>query len=235
MTHRSYDYRLKKLIANNGDPNLFPDLCIPRSTALGWIKHGVPDVVTLPELDRDVGELVAEIAVLKAEVNTMRAKETLVITTFRIFGLQIQFRRLPSTGAKQTLIDAVNAAAKIVPLTVCLEAIGLSAARFRAWCRRKALCLLQAQSSCPRSSPQKLLSADIAKIKEFVTSARYAHFSIQALATYAKRARDVFASPSTWHRIISTLDLVRPRKRIYPARPKIGIRADAPFASGIST
>ena len=47
-THRAYDHRIKRLIADAGDPNLFPSLKIPPSTAREWIKKGSFDVVTLP-------------------------------------------------------------------------------------------------------------------------------------------------------------------------------------------
>ena len=50
---RTYDHRIKLLIARFGNPNLFPDLEIPRSTAMGWIKWGPGSVVTLPRAADD--------------------------------------------------------------------------------------------------------------------------------------------------------------------------------------
>ena len=38
----------------------------------------------------------------------------------------------------------------------------------------------------------------------------------------------VFASPSTWYRLIRIHNWRRPRKRIHPAKPKVGIRASHP-------
>jgi putative transposase len=38
----------------------------------------------------------------------------------------------------------------------------------------------------------------------------------------------VFASPTTWYRLIRRRGWRRPRKRLYPAKPKIGVRAKAP-------
>ena len=35
----------------------------------------------------------------------------------------------------------------------------------------------------------------------------------------------VFASPSTWYRLVRVHGWRRPRKRVYPAKPKVGIRA----------
>jgi hypothetical protein len=58
--YRSYDPRLKQAIAHSRDPNLFPELAIPRSTALGWIRRGLPDVVTAADLDLNTQALLIE-------------------------------------------------------------------------------------------------------------------------------------------------------------------------------
>ena len=44
----------------------------------------------------------------------------------------------------------------------------------------------------------------------------------------AQRLGKVFASPSTWYRLIREHQWRRPRQRIHPAPPKIGIRASHP-------
>ncbi len=49
--YRVYDFRLKQLIIESENPDLFPSLKIPISTARGWIRHGISDVVTLPSLE----------------------------------------------------------------------------------------------------------------------------------------------------------------------------------------
>jgi transposase InsO family protein len=48
------------------------------------------------------------------------------------------------------------------------------------------------------------------------------------LALHAQRIGKVFVSPSTWYRVVRLLGWRRPRNRVYPAKPKIGIRAKAP-------
>ena len=50
MTHRErrgYDHRVKAQIIAADDPNLFPELEIPRATALSWIRRGLGEVVSL--------------------------------------------------------------------------------------------------------------------------------------------------------------------------------------------
>ncbi len=49
--YRRYDHRIKNMIAETGDPNLFPDLAIPLSTAREWIKKGPQKVVSISSFD----------------------------------------------------------------------------------------------------------------------------------------------------------------------------------------
>ena len=44
---RVYDHRLRKLIWETGNPDLFPELAIHRSTLAGWLKEPPPDIVTV--------------------------------------------------------------------------------------------------------------------------------------------------------------------------------------------
>ena len=53
----------------------------------------------------------------------------------------------------------------------------------------------------------------------------FAHFPIAALAVYAMKIGMLFCSSSSWYRLIKKFGWLRPRKRLYPERPKIGLRA----------
>jgi putative transposase len=58
-----------------------------------------------------------------------------------------------------------------------------------------------------------------------VTSDEYRHGPTGTLARLAQRLSKVFASPTTWRRLIRVRQWRRPRQRVHPAKPKIGIRA----------
>ncbi len=51
-SRRTYDHRIKQQIAKAGNPELFPELEIPRSTVRSWIRRGMGSVVSL---DPDLG------------------------------------------------------------------------------------------------------------------------------------------------------------------------------------
>jgi len=45
-TRRTYDHHIREMICETGDPGLFPEAKIPRSTIRSWLDRGVSDVVT---------------------------------------------------------------------------------------------------------------------------------------------------------------------------------------------
>jgi transposase InsO family protein len=60
-----------------------------------------------------------------------------------------------------------------------------------------------------------------------VTSDEYRHVPTGTLALLAQRLGKVFASPTTWHRLVQLHKWRRPRLRVHPSKPRVGIRASA--------
>jgi transposase InsO family protein len=140
----------------------------------------------------------------------------------------MQYVRVAAGNLKEKLLSSIATARSHLSLKDCLETIGLSAARYHSWLKRQVKCLLPDQSTCPRLSPTKITNRETEVIKELVTAKEYSHFSINSLAMYACRHRLVVASASAWYRIVREFDLRRPGIRIYPPKPKIGVRASEP-------
>jgi hypothetical protein len=61
-------------------------------------------------------------------------------------------------------------------------------------------------------------------IHEMVTLDEYRHVPTGALARFAERLEKVFASPSTWYRLVRIHKWRQLRQRVHPAKPKVGIR-----------
>ena len=57
-----------------------------------------------------------------------------------------------------------------------------------------------------------------------VTSPEYRHVPTGTLAILAQRLGRVWASPSTWYRLVRQHGWRRPRLRVHPAKPKTGLR-----------
>ena len=76
--------------------------------------------------------------------------------------------------------------------------------------------------------PSQLTAVEVATIREMVLSEDYRHVPTKVLAKLAARLGKVHASASSWRRLIRLHRWRRPRTRVYPKKPTIGIRADAP-------
>ena len=61
-----------------------------------------------------------------------------------------------------------------------------------------------------------------------VTSEEYRHVPTGTLALSAQRLGQVFTSASTWYPLVRIHNWRRPRGRVHPAKPKVGIRAASP-------
>jgi transposase InsO family protein len=61
-----------------------------------------------------------------------------------------------------------------------------------------------------------------------VTSPEYRHVPTGTLAVLAQRLGSVSASPSTWYRLVRKYGWRRPRVRVHPAKPKVGLRTTGP-------
>ncbi len=109
-----------------------------------------------------------------------------------------------------------------------LKVVGLSPSRYHQWRHQEQHCGLDDQPSCPRSTPSRLTAEEILTIKELAESPDYRHVPTGRLALLAQRIGKVFASPSTWYKLIRERGWRRPRHRVYPLAPKQSTRADRP-------
>src|SRR5262249_9958665 len=145
-----------------------------------------------------------------------------------VFGVELDWKRLPDGEMKSGLLRAIDWAVTTLELRRVLRILGLSASRYHAWRRSELRCKLADQVSCPSSSPQRLTRAEIQSIREMVESQDSRHVPTGRIVALAQRLRKVFASASTWHRLVREHGWRRPRLRIHPAKPKVGVRAERP-------
>ena len=87
---------------------------------------------------------------------------------------------------------------------------------------------LDDRSSCPQTSPHQLTPNELETVRKMVTSNQYRHVPTGTLALLAQRLGEVFASASTWYRLIRRFGWRCPRLRVHPAKPKIGLRTTQP-------
>ena len=143
-------------------------------------------------------------------------------------GFSLAGQRLPEGAAKAGILRAIASAGPFLPLALILRIVHLEPARYHAWRRASGACGLDDRSSCPRTSPGQLTPAEMAAIKEMVLAPEHRHMPLGTLAVYAQRMGKVFASVTTWAKLVRERRWRRPRKRLHPPKPTIGVRATRP-------
>jgi len=227
-TRKAYDHRLRALVCEQKDQSLPPRLGIPRSTAATWLRRGARDVISAEIVSREAAELRVDLLKAQRRVEVLLAIVRLLFMWVRILGPRLDGDRLPDGKSKGKVLDAVSRATKSIPLAVALRVLGLSSSRYHAWRQLGRDCLLDDRSSCPKLSPTQLSATEIKTMHEMVTDMALRFMPLSRLAVYAQRIRKVFASPATWSKVVRERGWLRPRVRVYPAKPTLGIRATRP-------
>jgi len=203
-------------------------LGVPRSTAAGWIRRAPRPVVAAPGHDASTAELRSRVARLERRVRRLTAFLRVLLALVRILQPDLKRLRVPRACDKSRLLRAIDRSRGVRGLGRNLRILGLSPSRLNAWRRAAQTCELEDESSCPNSSPHRLTAGEVAEIREMVTSPEFRHVPTGRLAMLAQRIGRVLASPTTWHRLVRERGWRRPRLRVHPEGPKIGIRANKP-------
>ena len=226
-TQRSYDHRLLRIVRDTGDASIATRIGVPRSTVAGWLRRPLPAVTTASRFDEPVAALHMRIAKLEARVARMAGVLRIMFALLRVLNPELAGVRIDGEG-KRRILRAVERSRGVRGVHRILAVAGLTPARLRVWRSAERECELQDQSSCPHDSPQGLTLEERHAIRDMVTSPAYRHVPTGRLALLAQRLGRVFASASTWHRLVRIHDWRRPRARVHPARPRVGIRATKP-------
>jgi transposase InsO family protein len=225
---RAYDHRLVRLVQDTGDTSIATRLGVPRSTAAGWIRRAAKPVTTRADLNESPAALRVRVARLERRVYRLTAVLRILFAVLRAFNLDLTYRRAVPADGKARLLRAVDRSRGLVGLRRILRICGLSPSRLSAWRRAAFACELPDQPSCPHSSPNQVTGKEISTMHEMVTSSEFRHVATGRLAILSQRLGKVFASASTWHRLVRERGWRRPRVRIHPKGPKVGIRATKP-------
>jgi putative transposase len=126
------------------------------------------------------------------------------------------------------ILRAVDHARELVPLWRLLRFLRLSPSQFYAWRRLQHACALDDRSSCPHTSPHRLTLPEVEAIEAHGDRARVPAGPDWHARRAGTAARHVWASPSTWYRLVRQHGWRRPRLRVHPAKPKVGLRTTRP-------
>jgi hypothetical protein len=135
MSRRAYDHRIKDQILRAGDPHLFPELEIPRSTAVSWIRRDVGEVISLDQGDEGERALRNRAARLERRIAMLMAVLRLVLALLRVSGFRLELSRVADAAGKRRLLGAIERAGDACRCRRRSEFSRLSSARYDAWVR----------------------------------------------------------------------------------------------------
>ena len=229
QTRCAYDHRIREQVVRTGTRCLPKHVTIPRSTVSTWRRRGSRPVVTIEPVEPDRQRLVDTIAELDHQKRILAAVVRVLLALLRASGFTLAGERLPKGAAKAGILRAITSAIPLLPLAVVLRLAHLDPGRYHRWKRASTpICGLDDRSSCPRTSLSQLTPAEVAAVKEMVLAPEYRHMPLGTLARYAQRIGKVFASASTWAKLVHERGWRRPRQRIHPPKPTEGVRASQP-------
>lgn len=224
---RSYHPSLRQMVHDGEADELVRALKIPRSTVSSWKRTTPPEVVAAGNHD-DMPKLRDEVARLRRRVRILTATITLLLAIIRVAKFRLDQRRLADGSDKAEILRAIERTRTALPLRAVLRILRLSQSRYSAWKKAEQSCQLDDALSCPRSHPTQLTPDEVRTMRDMVTSPEYRHVSTGILAVLAQRLGRVFASAATWCRYVRERGWRRPRRRVHPSPPKVGVRVDAP-------
>jgi putative transposase len=203
--YKCYSLEVKAAIIESRNPNLFPDLLIPKSTAQHWIRKG-PDVnrsvTALTNVSKVEGNLEALTLIIKClgeEINLS------VLTESEVNRLRLALFSEDSflkTHLGKRLQNRLRS-----NLSPCKKSL---------------------DRKCLKRFSSQLTQMEVATMKKLVTSARYAHMSISSLSLLAPREGLLFCSHHTWYKYIARHKWLRPHtKKKKPVRTR-GLKAKKP-------
>ena len=222
QARRTYDHRIRHAVVDSGDPGLFSSLKIPRSTCRSWLRRGARHVVST---EPDALEQLVTIARLENRIRKLKAVVRLYAQLARSTRAQLTCHRLPDGDDKAQILRAIDAVEPVIGRRGVLRILGLKRRRLWVWRGRASRCQLDDAPPCPRTVPARLTTQERRAMQALVEDDRYRHLSLRSLALLGQRTGRVFASYQTWCRMVQKHGWRRPGRRLYPAKPRVGIRA----------
>ena len=180
------------------------------------------------DVELEVYELLEQVDKLRQRTKTQAAIIGLLVRVLKLRGGKLEGDRVPDGATKSTVLRAIASTSDLLSMGTTLRIVGISSARYHAWRRKEEGCGLDDQPSCPKSFPSQRTRDEVSTMRDFVESESYRHIAVQNLALCAQRPGKLFASASTWYKLIRERGWKRPRRRVHPAKPKEGLRATRP-------
>ncbi len=212
--YRKYSDEIKEIIIRTGNPNAFPELNIPRSTALYWIRHSKKKVSIG---DRRINSANKnEVEYLKNKLEKERAKVCFLKEVNTLLSDEVSIKKSKKICAVISKYSQYHSA------TILCHLAKIDHSKYMRY---------KFNTSTNRSlylRRSKLSSKELRIIERLSKSKSLSHLPAKRLQLYAYRKGLLYCSYGTWRKYIKIFSERRNKKKYNKSKNRIGLRATRP-------
>jgi transposase InsO family protein len=228
MKYAKYDQKIIYLVSKTRNPNLFPELKIPKSSAKYWIRNK-QHLKLKPQKNAESLDTMA----LKSKINCLKKEKRKQMNELRTLKAYISILtkkkliKCPSELTRFQIIQTIRNNRGDNSIRKVLNSLQVSFSTYKRWAKIRPA--IQNSKSYIQSTSRSLTEKEVKKLKDLYLDRSLFFYPLHALSTKAKRDRLLYISPRTWQKYVQNLKLHRPilLKRLKKEYP-IGIRANYP-------
>lgn len=219
--YRKYDDQIKEMVIKSNNPYLFPELKIPRTTALYWIRKSKKKI-RLEELNYN-DALIDKIKKLETELKNEKLKNLFSTEVSRILSKD---KHLSLRNNKKDVVEAIIKYNDVLSISEMCRLIGMGINSFYRYKIDVFGCEKVGYKKCKILAPNQLTFLEQEKIYNLVRDKTLKYLSIKGLQYYAFREGILSCSYESWRKYVKEFrgDSGNRRKK----KVKVGIRAQRP-------
>lgn len=223
MFYRKYSESIIKAIVLSRNPNLFPELKIPRTTALYWISNY--NRFTFHEDDKVLEHLVNKIKTIETRNRKLQSENTFLKdalnTIIKGFNIDIKSCSKSIRSRIMTMINRSNC----LSLNKKLSYLSIPEKVYASW--KQQICKISSDGTCVKRKINQLTHKEVFTMRSMLTAKSFLHYPISSLYYYCLRNRILGCSLDTWYKYNKIFGIKRisiKKQKVYP----VGIRASKP-------
>lgn len=219
--YKKFDDQVKEMIRASGDPYLFPELRIPRSTARYWI-NGEKKKVMRVAINHDRA-LLKRIDDLSKELELLKAENLFLNSLFKkIVGIKELFEQRKN---KEAIVYTFLKFQKWISINKMCHLTGITSARFFNFKLQVVGCEKAGFKKCKIVRANQISFREQEMIFNLAEDKKLRHLSIRGLHFHAFREKLVTCSYDSWLKYIKVFGLRNEKKVNYDKKYRRGIRA----------
>lgn len=211
------------MIIESQNPNLFPELSIPRSTALYWIHKSKSLFTNSVKLNGS-----EEYLSLKNELYQLKAEREILNRLLLKMLEGANLDALLLKDKKRFLVQLIDEMRGVLPITRSVQLLGIGLMQYYRWRIEVYGCHIS-KKHCDSRRPNQLSKLEQERLIALATDKKYAHMSTKSLMFYAQRNNLLNCCYDSWLRYLKINGVVRPSLKLkYKKLYRIGVRAKKP-------